>query len=284
MSYKRIRARKRGLPDWMLDDDEPESQSNNALEVEDEQPKVNRMKKPFCKPNYEYLPGNKHGQKSKDKAPTIPEAGAALSADDVVAQAMPFIAFSGSTVYSHNAGDCSLLCEEIIRTSLDAGTNSEIYVGFDLEWPVTYTKGTGGRVALVQVAVNESKCYLFHISAIGSLPKMLRKIIEDDRVKKIGVNIENDMWKLAKDFDFEARKVIRNSMIDLGKLANTKLKSKENWSLEGLCRNVLRMRMNKDDSVRCGKWDEFPLTDEQKLYAATDAYACLKIYNTLEHV
>ncbi|XP_067674776.1 bifunctional 3'-5' exonuclease/ATP-dependent helicase WRN-like [Haliotis asinina] len=282
---KRIRARKRGLPDWMIDDGEPESQSRDSLLVEDESKKleVKRIKKPFCKPNYEYLPGNKHGQKNKSKAPTTPEAGA-LSADDVIAQAMPFIAFSGSTVYSHNSADCSLLCEEIIQTYLDPETNSEICVGFDLEWPVTFTKGSSGRVALVQVALNESKCYLFHISVIGSLPKMLKKFIEDDRVKKIGVNIENDMWKLAKDFDFEARKVIRNSMIDLGKLANTKLKSKETWSLEGLCRNVLRMRMNKEDSVRCGNWDNFPLTDEQKLYAATDAYACLRIYNALEHV
>ncbi|XP_046332125.2 Werner syndrome ATP-dependent helicase homolog [Haliotis rufescens] len=285
---KRIRARKRGLPDWMVDDDEPESQASNALnstedQVEDEQPKVNRIKRPFCKPSYEYLPGNKHGQKSKGNTLATPEAGTSLSADDVVAQAMPFIAFAGSTVYTHNFGDCSLLCEEIIRTCLDADNNSELCVGFDLEWPVTYMRGNGGRVALVQVAVNEYTCYLFHISAIGSLPKMLKRLIEDDRVKKIGVNIENDMWKLAKDFDFEARKVIRNSMIDLGKLANTKLKSKENWSLDGLCRNVLRMRMNKDESVRCGKWDDFPLTDEQKLYAATDAYACLKIYNTLEH-
>ncbi len=176
-----------------------------------------------------------------------------------------------------------MLCEEIAEMYLSDPVTS-LNVGFDLEWPVTYGKGEGsGKVALVQIAVDESKCYLFHLSAIGSFPKHLKKLVEDDRVKKIGVNIENDMWKLTKDFDFDGRKVIKNSTIDLGKFANVKLKSKENWSLEGLCRNVLRMRMNKDSSIRCGQWDDFPLDDQQRLYAATDAYACIKIYNILNN-
>ena len=40
-------------------------------------------------------------------------------------------------------------------------------VGFDIEWPPAYKKGKLGRVALIQLCVSESKCYLFHISSMS---------------------------------------------------------------------------------------------------------------------
>ena len=43
-------------------------------------------------------------------------------------------------------------------------------VGFDIEWPPVYKKGTLGRVALIQLCVSDSKCYLFHIPSIQSPP------------------------------------------------------------------------------------------------------------------
>ena len=32
----------------------------------------------------------------------------------------------------------------------------------------------------------------------------------------------------------------------------------------------------KDRSIRCSNWSKFPLTEDQKVYAATDAYVCTK--------
>lgn len=40
-------------------------------------------------------------------------------------------------------------------------------VGFDMEWPPVYTKGKLSRVAVIQLCVSESKCYLFHISSMS---------------------------------------------------------------------------------------------------------------------
>lgn len=40
-------------------------------------------------------------------------------------------------------------------------------VGFDMEWPPIYSKGKLSRVALIQLCVSESKCYLFHISSMS---------------------------------------------------------------------------------------------------------------------
>ncbi|XP_009865444.1 PREDICTED: Werner syndrome ATP-dependent helicase, partial [Apaloderma vittatum] len=59
------------------------------------------------------------------------------------------------------------------------------------------------------------------------------------------------------------------------------LKCKEVWSLNGLVKHLFGKQLLKDKSVRCGNWEEFPLNEEQKLYAATDAYAGFIIYQKL---
>lgn len=40
-------------------------------------------------------------------------------------------------------------------------------VGFDMEWPPVYKQGKQSRVAVIQLCVSESKCYLFHISSMS---------------------------------------------------------------------------------------------------------------------
>lgn len=50
------------------------------------------------------------------------------------------------------------------------------------------------------------------------------------------------------------------------------LKCKELWSLNGLVKHLFGKQLLKDKTVRCSNWEKFPLNEEQKLYAATDAY------------
>lgn len=49
-------------------------------------------------------------------------------------------------------------------------------VGFDAEWPPSYTKGKMARIAVIQLCVSEEKCYLFHISPMSGtvLPPFLQ--------------------------------------------------------------------------------------------------------------
>lgn len=52
-------------------------------------------------------------------------------------------------------------------------------VGFDVEWPPSYTKGRMARIAVIQLCVSEEKCYLFHISPMSGTvrpPFLLIKI------------------------------------------------------------------------------------------------------------
>ncbi|KAK7476369.1 hypothetical protein BaRGS_00032369 [Batillaria attramentaria] len=201
-----------------------------------------------------------------------------LSSSEIIALSMPFLQFSGSLIYSYNSGDCSLLCEDILTT---IPVDDYLHVGFDLEWPVTFAAGSTCKVALVQICTVEDKCYLFHIAAMGDFPLALKTLISHQNVIKYGINIEADFWKLERDFDFRVKDVIQKSVKDLSAIANKKLKSSERWTLEGLCRNVLRKRLDKNSSVRCGQWDEYPLSEEQKQYAAADAYASLLLAKRL---
>ncbi|NXF51423.1 WRN helicase, partial [Oceanites oceanicus] len=192
----------------------------------------------------------------------------------VLEDGLPFLEFCGSVVYSYEANDCSLLSEDI-RQSLSDGDA----IGFDTEWPPSYTKGKMAKVAVIQICVTEEKCYLFHVSSMSGFPKGLKRLLEDETIKKVGVGIEGDQWKLMSDFEIKLK-----SFVELADIANEKLKCKEIWSLNGLVKHLFGKQLLKDESVRCSNWEEFPLKEEQKLYAATDAYAGFIIYQKLKNM
>ncbi|KAF4026175.1 hypothetical protein G4228_018195, partial [Cervus hanglu yarkandensis] len=125
---------------------------------------------------------------------------------------LPFLEFTGSIVYSYEANDCSLLSEDISMSL----SNGDV-VGFDIEWPPVYKKGNLGRVALIQLCVSESKCYLFHVSSMSVFPQGLKMLLENEAIKKAGVGIEQDQWKLLRDFDIKLK-----SIVELTDVANEK--------------------------------------------------------------
>ncbi|NXU34789.1 WRN helicase, partial [Drymodes brunneopygia] len=192
----------------------------------------------------------------------------------VLEDGLPFLEFCGSVVYSYEASDCSLLSEDI-RQSLSDGAA----VGFDIEWPPSYTKGKMAKTAVIQMCVTEDKCYLFHVSSMAGFPKGLKRLLEDETIKKVGVGIEGDQWKLMSDFEIKLK-----SFVELTDVANEKLKCKETWSLNGLVKHLFGRQLLKDQSVRCSNWEKFPLNEEQKLYAATDAYAGYIVYEKLKNM
>uniref|UniRef100_A0A8C2Y9N3 DNA 3'-5' helicase n=1 Tax=Coturnix japonica TaxID=93934 RepID=A0A8C2Y9N3_COTJA len=184
----------------------------------------------------------------------------------VLEDGLPFLEFHGSIIYSYEASDCSLLSEDIRHTLSDGAA-----VGFDIEWPPSYTKGKMAKIAVIQICVTEEKCYLFHISAMSGFPKGLKRLLEDETIKKVGVGIEGDHWKLMSDFEVKL-----NHFVELADVANEKLKCKEIWSLNGLVKHLFGKQLLKDKSIRCSNWEKFPLDEEQKSYAATDAYVRAK--------
>lgn len=41
---------------------------------------------------------------------------------------------------------------------------------------------------------------------------------------------------------------------------------------------LLHVALDKTNAIRCSNWEARPLTDVQKAYAATDAFAALAVY------
>ncbi|KAK6170778.1 hypothetical protein SNE40_019088 [Patella caerulea] len=269
-SLKCGQKKKRKLPAWMgTVYDEPKSQKEPEKLSDD---------KSACNPETQNTKQTFQQQKGETCA-SLKSFKPTETIDDIISKSLPYMEFKGSIIYSYNINDCCLLCDDLLES---LNPEEDFFVGFDIEWPVTYQKGNPGKVSLIQICVSEQKCFLFHVAAMPEFPKILKNLIENQKIKKIGLNIENDFWKLAKDCDINAMSIIRHSMLELKTLANTKLKSSENWSLDGLVKNVLRMKLNKEGSIRCGNWANFPLSEEQQKYAAIDAFASLKLYNILQ--
>ncbi|XP_068961031.1 bifunctional 3'-5' exonuclease/ATP-dependent helicase WRN [Petaurus breviceps papuanus] len=189
----------------------------------------------------------------------------------ILEDGLPLLEFPGSIIYSYESSDCSFLAEDIRMSSSDGAV-----IGFDIEWPPPFWKGRSDRVALVQLCVSESKCYLFHVASMSVFPQGLKMLLENEAVKKAGMGMA-DQWKLLRDFDVHLK-----GFVELASVANEKLRCEETWSLDGLVKHLFRKRLLKEQSVRCGRWEDFPLTEDQKKYAAIDAYASLIVYQKLE--
>ncbi|XP_043542175.1 Werner syndrome ATP-dependent helicase homolog [Chiloscyllium plagiosum] len=127
---------------------------------------------------------------------------------------LPFLEFPGSIVCSYEANDCSFLSED-----LRSFITKQSAIGFDIEWPPTYIKGKVGKVALIQLCASEKKCYLFHISSMSGFPSGLKRLLEDEAIKKVGVGIDGDHWKLMRDYDVKLK-----GFVELTDMANQKVK------------------------------------------------------------
>lgn len=188
-----------------------------------------------------------------------------------------FLVFDGAIECIRNAAEADFVCEEIIRRKTPL-------LGFDIEWKVTFTHAqTGltssdGLTALVQLCVSSKRCYLFHVRSMKMFPCKLKEILESPDILKLGVGTRGDSSKLDRDHSVQCQ-----GLVDLSQMANEILRSSENWSLKGLVLHLFHMNLAKNNSVRISDW-ETALTPDQKVYAATDAYAGLIIYQKLQTI
>ncbi|XP_060082481.1 bifunctional 3'-5' exonuclease/ATP-dependent helicase WRN-like [Ylistrum balloti] len=188
---------------------------------------------------------------------------------------LPEMIFTGTLTYSSHKNDCNALCDEI-ESSLVGDV-----LGFDMEWPVTYRPGQQDPTAVVQLCTGPQRCYIFHLSTMQCIPQQLNRLLKNSKIKKVGVGIESDLWKLERDYDIQVQHIVKNSMVDLAQLANKVLKTSENWSLDGLVRHLFKQKINKNPEIRKSNWSQYPLSEAQKKYAATDAYVSYEIYQKL---
>jgi len=169
------------------------------------------------------------------------------------------------------------------QTKVVVGNDSQLYrvfselnqhdrVGFDTETRPSFSKGEYHPVSLVQLAL-PNKVFLFRVNLM-ELPQELTDYLGNSEITKIGVGIKEDLAALQKLAIFEPA-----GFIDLTQIGQ-KL-GINNPGLRNLTAAVLGFRISKGQQT--SNWENRLLTKYQIDYAATDAWACLQIYNELEH-
>jgi ribonuclease D len=144
-------------------------------------------------------------------------------------------------------------------------------IGFDTETKPAFKKGQFNHVSLLQLSTAE-QAFLFRMNKIG-FPDPLRNLMEKENLVKIGAAVHDDLKGLSKLTD----SFYPQSFFDL----NDELKKVgfHNVGVRNLSGMVLKIRISKSEQV--SNWESEILTEKQQRYAATDAWACLKIFDVL---
>lgn len=143
-------------------------------------------------------------------------------------------------------------------------------IGFDTETKPAFKKGVSHKVALLQLSTDDT-CFLFRINKIG-VPDAVMDILNRKDIRVIGLSLKDDFAALRKVGPFNP-----NNFIEIQALA--KCYGIEDMSLQKIHGILFRKRVTKGQ--RLSNWEADELTEAQQMYAAIDAWSCLKIYREL---
>ena len=150
---------------------------------------------------------------------------------------------------------------------------SQPILGVDTETRPSFKKGQMHQVALLQVS-SYDVCFLFRLNQLGLSPSV-KRLLEDKQVPKIGLSLRDDLLSLHKLGDFNAGYFIdlQDHMREIGV---------EDLSLQKLYANFFAKKISKREQLT--NWEADILQDKQKLYAATDAWSCIMLYEELQRL
>ena len=143
-------------------------------------------------------------------------------------------------------------------------------LGVDTETRPSFKKGQNHKVSLLQVSTIDT-CFLFSAQRHGITPD-IKRLLENTKVPMVGLSWHDDLLSLHRRTPFEP-----GLFIDLQNLVG-KI-GIEDLSLQKLYANLFHQKISKRQ--RLTNWDADVLDSKQKAYAATDAWACIKIYEEL---
>lgn len=143
-------------------------------------------------------------------------------------------------------------------------------LGVDTETRPVFRKGQSYKVSLFQVATHDT-CFLFRLNILGITPS-IKRLLENTETKMIGLSWHDDLLALHKRSDFK-----KGNFIDLQDIIGD-LGIKD-LSLQKLYANIFRQKISKRQ--RLTNWNNETLSEKQKQYAATDAWACIQLYEEI---
>jgi len=140
-------------------------------------------------------------------------------------------------------------------------------IGFDTETKPAFKKGIINKVALLQLATHD-RAFLIRVNQVG-LSKKICEIFSNPDIIKPGVAIRDDIKGLQEWYRFNPEGFIelQDSAKELGI---------QNFSLKKLTAIACGFRISK--GAQLSNWEAEELTEKQQIYAATDAWTALKIY------
>lgn len=146
-------------------------------------------------------------------------------------------------------------------------------LGVDTETKPVFRKGQSNQVSLLQVSTHDT-CFLFRLNVLG-IPSSIKRLLENTKTPMIGLSLHDDISALRKRTDFNM-----GNFIDLQKVVGDI--GIADLSLQKIYANVFHEKISKRQ--RLTNWDQAELSDKQKVYAATDAWACIQLYEEIERL
>lgn len=174
---------------------------------------------------------------------------------------LPRAVFSGKIVV--------VVSESEARRAVDYLLSQPI-LGIDTETRPSFRRGTNYKVSLLQVSSHEV-CFLFRLNHT-KLCEPVKQLLEDERVMKVGLSLHDDISALMKLEQFKP-----GNFFDLQKHVGEI--GIEDLSLQKIYANLFGEKISKNQ--RLTNWEADILSEKQKVYAATDAWSCIMIYEEL---
>lgn len=175
--------------------------------------------------------------------------------------ALPPLKFPGRIIVIQSADETEKAVDYLLSADI---------LGVDTETKPSFKRGENHKVSLLQVS-NRDTCFLFRLHRTGMTPAIIR-LLEDTTVLKVGLSWHDDIMMLKKRCDFKP-----GLFVDLQDLVGNI--GIEDRSLQKLYANVFGMKISKRQ--RLTNWESDVLSDGQKLYAATDAWSCINLYEEI---
>lgn len=184
--------------------------------------------------------------------------------DKSLIASLPRVVFPGRIIVILTPGEAVRAVDYLLTHSI---------LGIDTETRPSFRRGQTHQVSLLQVSTADT-CFLFRLQHTGMEPAVVR-LLEDTTVLKVGLSLHDDLLVLSKRHPFKAGRFVDLQQM-VGQLGV------QDMSLQKLYANFFGERISK--SMRLSNWDQDVLSDAQKMYAAIDAWACIRLYEEISRL
>lgn len=179
-------------------------------------------------------------------------------------QSLPLTKFEGRVFVITTESDADKAVDYLMKQPI---------LGFDTETRPSFKKWQRHTVSLLQVSTHDT-CFLFRLHLTG-MTKSIIRLLEDRNITKVGLSLRDDFHQLHERSPFNV-----GTFIDLQD--EVKEIGVQDASLQKIFANLLGGKISK--SQQLSNWEADILTDGQKTYAATDAWACIMIHEEIHRL